>query len=50
MPTKVPAEETTAPKKKKKQKKDAELEKFRFRAARSQGQRNVQDQTPETPA
>ena len=29
VPTEVPAEETTAPKKKKKQKKDAELEKFR---------------------
>ena len=29
-PTKVPAEETTVPKKKKKQRKDANLEKFRI--------------------
>ena len=49
-PTEVPVEETTALKKRKKQKKDAELEKFRLEQRRSQGQRNVQDQTLETAA
>ena len=48
-PTEVLAGETKAPKKKKKQKKDAELEKFRLEQREAKA-RNVQDQTPETPA
>ena len=49
VPTKVLAEETTVPKKKKKPKKGCRTREVSVRALRSQGQRNVQDQTPETP-
>ena len=49
--TEVPAEETKAPKKKKKMEKGGcQTREVPVRAARGQGQRNVQGQTPETPA
>ena len=48
--TEVLAEETKAPKKKKETEKGCRTREVSVRTARGQGQRDVQDQTPETPA
>ena len=49
-PTEVPAEGDHSPEKEEETEKGCWTPEVSVRAVRSQGQRNVQDQTPETPA